>query len=232
MFTVLLQAKGEDRLLIEYSTSHPRYNVICRRQGRCSRRRICRPARRIRGECREGAALFKGFTSRAEINLTGQSYGKAMALKVIGNMIEQLAEGYVLAEKSCQAPRPCRSSSRSCCQECITRTACACLQVTATSARSYCSRSTLRRRMPGMPRRWRRQRGMRISPVSRSIKARYAILLAFMVQEGRKLDSSLKIKLKEEIISLLVAGQMHVRRWAICFVQKAPAACACKPLLG
>lgn len=48
---------------------------------------------------------FKGVTSKAEIDLSGQPYGKATTLKVIGNtfvfnMVEQLAEAHVLAEKS------------------------------------------------------------------------------------------------------------------------------------
>lgn len=48
---------------------------------------------------------FKGVTSRAEIDMSGEPYGKALTLKLIGNtfilnMIEQLAEAHVLAEKS------------------------------------------------------------------------------------------------------------------------------------
>lgn len=47
---------------------------------------------------------FKGVTSKAEIDLSDQPYGKATTLKVIGNtfvanMVEQLAEAHVLAEK-------------------------------------------------------------------------------------------------------------------------------------
>ncbi|KAM3430823.1 hypothetical protein MY4824_007456 [Beauveria thailandica] len=48
---------------------------------------------------------FVGVTARAEIDLAGAAYGKATTLKVIGNtfilnMVEQLAEAHVLAEKS------------------------------------------------------------------------------------------------------------------------------------
>lgn len=48
---------------------------------------------------------FKGVTSRAEIDLTDQPYSKALTLKVLGNtfilnMVEQLAEAHVVAEKS------------------------------------------------------------------------------------------------------------------------------------
>lgn len=48
---------------------------------------------------------FKGVTSRAEIDMTDRPPRSALELKVIGNtfivnMIEQLAEGHVLAEKS------------------------------------------------------------------------------------------------------------------------------------
>jgi 3-hydroxyisobutyrate dehydrogenase-like beta-hydroxyacid dehydrogenase len=48
---------------------------------------------------------FKGVTARAEIDMSGESYGKATRLKVIGNsfviaMVEQLAEAHVVAEKS------------------------------------------------------------------------------------------------------------------------------------
>ncbi|KAM7183676.1 putative oxidoreductase YfjR [Rhypophila sp. PSN 637] len=48
---------------------------------------------------------FKGVTSRAEIDMSDEPYGKALTLKLIGNtfilnMIEQLAEAHVLAEKS------------------------------------------------------------------------------------------------------------------------------------
>ena len=48
---------------------------------------------------------FKGITARAEIDLTDQPYGKASKLKVLGNsfimnMITQLAEAHVVAEKS------------------------------------------------------------------------------------------------------------------------------------
>ncbi|KAJ6784723.1 hypothetical protein PWT90_07360 [Aphanocladium album] len=54
---------------------------------------------------------FRGVTSRAEIDLAGQPYGKATTLKVIGNtfvlnMIEQLAEAHVLAEKSGLGTQP------------------------------------------------------------------------------------------------------------------------------
>lgn len=47
---------------------------------------------------------FKGVTSKAEIDLSDKPYGKATTLKVIGNtfvvnMVEQLAEAHVLAEK-------------------------------------------------------------------------------------------------------------------------------------
>ncbi|KAH8879680.1 hypothetical protein GQ53DRAFT_26268 [Thozetella sp. PMI_491] len=48
---------------------------------------------------------FKGVTSRAEIDMSGQPYSKSSLLKIIGNtfilnMVEQLAEGHVLAEKT------------------------------------------------------------------------------------------------------------------------------------
>lgn len=48
---------------------------------------------------------FKGITSRAEIDLSDQPYSKATTLKVIGNtfvfnMVEQLSEAHVLAEKT------------------------------------------------------------------------------------------------------------------------------------
>ncbi|KAM0557937.1 hypothetical protein ACHAPJ_005101 [Fusarium lateritium] len=48
---------------------------------------------------------FKGVTSRAEIDLSDQPYSKALTLKVLGNtfilnMVEQLAEAHVAAEKS------------------------------------------------------------------------------------------------------------------------------------
>lgn len=54
---------------------------------------------------------FVGVTSRAEIDLAGQPYGKATTLKVIGNtfvlnMVEQLAEAHVLAEKSGLGTQP------------------------------------------------------------------------------------------------------------------------------
>jgi len=47
---------------------------------------------------------FKGVTSRAEIDMSDEPYGKALTLKLIGNtfilnMIEQLSEAHVLAEK-------------------------------------------------------------------------------------------------------------------------------------
>ncbi|KAK3390898.1 NAD binding domain of 6-phosphogluconate dehydrogenase-domain-containing protein [Podospora didyma] len=46
---------------------------------------------------------FKGVTARVEIDMSDKPYGKALTLKVIGNtfvfaMVEQLAEGLVLAE--------------------------------------------------------------------------------------------------------------------------------------
>ena len=48
---------------------------------------------------------FKGVTSRGIIDMSDEPYGKALTLKLIGNtfilnMVEQLAEGHVLAEKS------------------------------------------------------------------------------------------------------------------------------------
>lgn len=48
---------------------------------------------------------FTGVTSRAEIDLSDEPYGKALTLKVLGNtfilnMVEQLAEAHVVAEKS------------------------------------------------------------------------------------------------------------------------------------
>lgn len=48
---------------------------------------------------------FKGVMARAEIDLSDQPYGKALTLKVLGNtfilnMVEQLAEAHVVAEKS------------------------------------------------------------------------------------------------------------------------------------
>lgn len=48
---------------------------------------------------------FKGVMARAEIDLTNQPYRKATELKVLGNtfilnMVEQLAEAHVVAEKS------------------------------------------------------------------------------------------------------------------------------------
>ncbi|KAL1879352.1 hypothetical protein VTK73DRAFT_7083 [Phialemonium thermophilum] len=48
---------------------------------------------------------FKGVMARAEVDMSDEPYGKASTLKVIGNtfvlnMVEQLAEGHVLAEKS------------------------------------------------------------------------------------------------------------------------------------
>lgn len=49
--------------------------------------------------------FFKGVTSRAEIDLSDRPYGKATTLKVLGNtfivnMVEQLSEAHVIAEKS------------------------------------------------------------------------------------------------------------------------------------
>ncbi|TQS32741.1 hypothetical protein Golomagni_06936 [Golovinomyces magnicellulatus] len=54
---------------------------------------------------------FKGVTSRAEIDLSDQPYSKATTLKVIGNtfvfnMVEQLSEAHVLAEKSGLGTQP------------------------------------------------------------------------------------------------------------------------------
>ncbi|KAJ4165366.1 hypothetical protein LMH87_007000 [Akanthomyces muscarius] len=54
---------------------------------------------------------FQGVTARAEIDLTDAPYGKATTLKVIGNtfvlnMVEQLAEAHVLAEKSGLGTQP------------------------------------------------------------------------------------------------------------------------------
>ena len=48
---------------------------------------------------------FKGVMSRQDIDMSDESRGKALQLKLIGNtfvlnMVEQLAEGHVLAEKS------------------------------------------------------------------------------------------------------------------------------------
>ncbi|KAK3954588.1 6-phosphogluconate dehydrogenase [Pseudoneurospora amorphoporcata] len=48
---------------------------------------------------------FKGVTSKTEINMSDEPYRKALTLKLIGNtfilnMVEQIAEGHVLAEKS------------------------------------------------------------------------------------------------------------------------------------
>ncbi|KAK0735765.1 NAD binding domain of 6-phosphogluconate dehydrogenase-domain-containing protein [Apiosordaria backusii] len=48
---------------------------------------------------------FKGVMAKAEIDMSDEPYGKALTLKLIGNtfvfnMVEQLAEGHVLAEKS------------------------------------------------------------------------------------------------------------------------------------
>lgn len=48
---------------------------------------------------------FVGVTSRSEIDLSDEPYGKALTLKVLGNtfilnMVEQLAEAHVVAEKS------------------------------------------------------------------------------------------------------------------------------------
>jgi 3-hydroxyisobutyrate dehydrogenase-like beta-hydroxyacid dehydrogenase len=48
--------------------------------------------------------FFKGVIGRAEIDLSNQPYSKASTLKVLGNtfifnMVEQLAEGFVVAEK-------------------------------------------------------------------------------------------------------------------------------------
>lgn len=48
---------------------------------------------------------FKGVTAKAEIDMSDKPYGKASALKVLGNscilaMVEQLAEAHVVAEKS------------------------------------------------------------------------------------------------------------------------------------
>ena len=48
---------------------------------------------------------FKGVMARAEIDMSDEPYEKALQLKLIGNsfilnMVEQLAEGHVLAEKS------------------------------------------------------------------------------------------------------------------------------------
>lgn len=49
--------------------------------------------------------FFKGVTSKAEIDMSDKAYGKALTLKVLGNtfilnMIEQLAEAHVVAEKT------------------------------------------------------------------------------------------------------------------------------------
>ena len=49
--------------------------------------------------------FFKGVTAGAEIDLSDQPYGKASQLKVLGNtfilnMVEQLSEAHVVAEKS------------------------------------------------------------------------------------------------------------------------------------
>jgi len=54
---------------------------------------------------------FKGVMGRAEIVLADEPYSKASTLKVIGNafifnMVEQLAEGYVVAEKSGLGTQP------------------------------------------------------------------------------------------------------------------------------
>lgn len=48
---------------------------------------------------------FKGVTAKGEINMSDEPRGKALQLKLIGNtfilnMVEQIAEGHVLAEKS------------------------------------------------------------------------------------------------------------------------------------
>jgi 3-hydroxyisobutyrate dehydrogenase-like beta-hydroxyacid dehydrogenase len=48
---------------------------------------------------------FKGVMARAEIDMSDEPYSKSTTLKVIGNtfivnMVEQLAEGHVLAEKT------------------------------------------------------------------------------------------------------------------------------------
>ncbi|KAJ9138830.1 6-phosphogluconate dehydrogenase [Pleurostoma richardsiae] len=49
--------------------------------------------------------FFKGVTSRAEIDMSGEPWGKSTLLKITGNtfilnMVEQIAEGHVFAEKS------------------------------------------------------------------------------------------------------------------------------------
>ncbi|KAL1906917.1 hypothetical protein Sste5344_007361 [Sporothrix stenoceras] len=49
--------------------------------------------------------FYKGVTARAVVNLSGQPYGKALTLKIVGNtlifsMVEQVAESLVFAEKA------------------------------------------------------------------------------------------------------------------------------------
>lgn len=54
---------------------------------------------------RKARAFFQGVMSRSDIDMSGESYERALQLKLIGNtfilnMVEQLSEGLVLAEKS------------------------------------------------------------------------------------------------------------------------------------
>ncbi|CAM1511119.1 Fc.00g086320.m01.CDS01 [Cosmosporella sp. VM-42] len=58
-----------------------------------------------RGSVEKAKPWFKGVTSTVEIDMSDEPYGKALKLKVLGNtfilnMVEQLAEAHVVAEKS------------------------------------------------------------------------------------------------------------------------------------
>ncbi len=75
---------------------------------------------------------FKGVTSRTDIDMSGEPYRKSSMLKIIGNtfvlnMVEQLSEGHVLAEKTglgTQHLHPCIGSAVP--RSCVQRTLSAC----------------------------------------------------------------------------------------------------------
>lgn len=126
--TTLLQADVKGRLFIECSTIHPETTqsvadrVIAKGAEFVAAPVFGAPAAAEAGQLIAVLAgpkssvdrarpWFKGVTARAEIDLAGQPYGKATTLKVIGNtfvfnMVEQLAQAHVLAEKSGLGTQP------------------------------------------------------------------------------------------------------------------------------
>lgn len=122
LFTVMLQTNVKGKLFIDCSTIHPdTTESIAKNVAGAGAEFVAAPVFGAPAMADAGQLVgvlagprtgvdkaklwFTGVMARAEIDLSDQPHGKATTLKVLGNtfvfnMIEQLAEAHVVAEKS------------------------------------------------------------------------------------------------------------------------------------